>query len=149
MKGLSKTLVTWTRVQRPLHLGGLGVIDMRLVGVTLRVRWLWLLKTDPSHAWSSLSCLTGSLTIALFDALVELRLGNGESFIFWTDAWLHGEPITVLAPDLVQAVSGTARKWWTVAAALLNHAWVQDITRALIVPMIIQYIELRQRLQHI
>jgi hypothetical protein len=78
---------------------------MRLMGVTLRVCWLWLLKTDPSHAWSSLSCLTGSLTIALFDALVELRLGNGESFIFWTDAWLHGEPITVLAPDLVQAVS--------------------------------------------
>jgi hypothetical protein len=41
-----KALVTWTRVQRPLHLGGLGVIDMRLMGVALHVRWLWLLKTN-------------------------------------------------------------------------------------------------------
>jgi hypothetical protein len=35
-----KCLVAWTRVQRPVHLGGLGVLDLRLMGIALRVRWL-------------------------------------------------------------------------------------------------------------
>jgi hypothetical protein len=32
-----KCLVTWDRVQRPLHLGGgLGMLDLRLLGIALR-----------------------------------------------------------------------------------------------------------------
>jgi hypothetical protein len=77
-----KTLVAWSRVQRPLGLGGLGVVDMRLMGVALRVRWLWLLKTDPARAWTSLPCVADSLSMALFEASVELWLGNGERFVF-------------------------------------------------------------------
>jgi hypothetical protein len=83
---------------------------MRLMGVALRVYYLWLLKTDLSRAWSSLPCLADSLTTALFNASVELRLGNGENFLFWTNAWLQGAPIAILAPDLVQVVSRAARK---------------------------------------
>jgi hypothetical protein len=41
-----KTLVSWSRVQCPLRLGGLGILDMRLLGVALRVCWMWLLKTN-------------------------------------------------------------------------------------------------------
>jgi hypothetical protein len=26
----------------PLHLGGLGVLDLRILGIALKVRWLWL-----------------------------------------------------------------------------------------------------------
>jgi hypothetical protein len=33
------------------------------------------------------------------------------------------------------------------ALALLNHSWVQDITGALTIPIIIQYIEIHQQLQ--
>jgi hypothetical protein len=43
-----KCLVAWSRVQRPLDLGRLGVLDLRLLGHALRVRWLWLQCTDPS-----------------------------------------------------------------------------------------------------
>jgi hypothetical protein len=35
-----KCLVAWDHVQRPLPLGGLGVLDLRLMGVALRLRWL-------------------------------------------------------------------------------------------------------------
>jgi hypothetical protein len=32
-----KCLVAWSRVQRPLHLGGLGVMDFNLLGQALRL----------------------------------------------------------------------------------------------------------------
>jgi hypothetical protein len=37
-----KCLVAWKRVQRPLQLGGLGVMELDLLGIALRTRWLWL-----------------------------------------------------------------------------------------------------------
>jgi hypothetical protein len=37
-----KCLVAWKRVQHPLCLGGLGVLDLKLFGTTLCAHWLWL-----------------------------------------------------------------------------------------------------------
>jgi hypothetical protein len=96
-----KHLVAWSRVQRPLLLSGLGVLDMRLLGVSLQVWWLWLPTTDPNWAWTSLPCPSDSLSMALLEASVEERLGNGESFLFWMDAWFRGVALSDLAPDLV------------------------------------------------
>jgi hypothetical protein len=50
-----KCLVAWDHIQRPLHLGGLGVLDLWLFGIALRVRWLWLRRADMSHPWVALS----------------------------------------------------------------------------------------------
>jgi hypothetical protein len=41
-----------------------------------------LLKTELNRAWSSLPCPSDSLSMALFEASVERRLGNGKSFLF-------------------------------------------------------------------
>jgi hypothetical protein len=46
--------VNWQRVCRPLELGGLGIRDLERTGLSLRLRWMWLAKTDDSRAWSSL-----------------------------------------------------------------------------------------------
>jgi hypothetical protein len=35
-----KCLVAWGWVQQPMHLGGLGVLDLQLMGIAMRVRWL-------------------------------------------------------------------------------------------------------------
>jgi hypothetical protein len=78
----AKHQVAWSQVQCPLLLGGLGVLDMRLLGVALRVRWLWLLKIDPNWACSSLPRQSDNLSTTLFEASVERLLGNGESFLF-------------------------------------------------------------------
>jgi hypothetical protein len=110
---------------------------MRLLGVALCVQWLWLLRTDLGCAWTSLPCLSDSLTKALFDASVELQLGNSETFLFWTDAWLNSAALTDLALDLVHTVSRATKKWCTVAATLMNHAWIQDITCALTILVIV------------
>jgi hypothetical protein len=42
-----------------------------------------------------------------------------------------------LALDMVLAVSTHSQKWHTVASALKNNAWIQDITEALTIPVII------------
>jgi hypothetical protein len=46
--------VAWQTVCRPRELGGLGVVDLRRVGVALRVRWPWLQRVDPDRTWWSL-----------------------------------------------------------------------------------------------
>jgi hypothetical protein len=77
-------------------------------------------------------------------------LGDGAVFLFWSDSdpWFGGARLTDLAPDLVGAVSSTTRKRRTVASTLMNQAWIQDITGALIA-VIIQYIDIRHRLQEV
>jgi hypothetical protein len=35
-------LVTWDTICKPTQFGGLGVKDLRLQGLALRVRWIWL-----------------------------------------------------------------------------------------------------------
>lgn len=48
-------LVSWDRVCRPLSLGGLGILNLEKMGWALRMRWLWLHKTDSSRPWAGLS----------------------------------------------------------------------------------------------
>jgi hypothetical protein len=95
-----KVLVARNRIQRPLHLGGAGVLDLRLLGIALCFRWLWLQRTDSDRAWAALACTVDSTTQARFDASVQLILGDGSTFRFWIDPWLHGARLADLAPDL-------------------------------------------------
>jgi hypothetical protein len=46
--------VNWRMVCRPIAHGGLGVQDMKRVGLALRLRWLWYSRTDEGRAWSGL-----------------------------------------------------------------------------------------------
>jgi hypothetical protein len=41
-------LVAWPKVTRPKELGGLGISNLQNLHWALRVRWLWLRKTDPT-----------------------------------------------------------------------------------------------------
>jgi hypothetical protein len=44
-------IVAWNQVCRPRAYGGLGVKDLRVQGLALRVRWEWLKRTDPDRPW--------------------------------------------------------------------------------------------------
>jgi hypothetical protein len=39
--------VNRVKVCRPLSLGGLGILDLTRMAISLRMRWLWRMHTDP------------------------------------------------------------------------------------------------------
>jgi hypothetical protein len=69
-------------VQRPLQLGGLGVLDIKLFGTALGARWLWLEHMEPSRPWASMKIIEDKHTMAIFNTSVRFLLGNGEIFLF-------------------------------------------------------------------
>jgi hypothetical protein len=51
-----------------------------------------------------------------------------------------------MAPDLVAAVPSRRHARRSVASALAGNAWVQDITGPRTVPVMVQYVQVRERL---
>lgn len=75
-------LVSREFVQRPLQYGGLGILNLEMLGWALRVRWLWLQKTDASRPWAGLHVQVHCNAKALFDVVVVSVVGSGESIKF-------------------------------------------------------------------
>ena len=46
-------IIAWDKVQRPKDLGGLGISNLQKLDWALRLRWLWLQKTDLSRPWAN------------------------------------------------------------------------------------------------
>jgi hypothetical protein len=72
-----KCLVTWNRVQWPLQLGGLAVLDLKLMGQALRLPWLWLQRVEPSKPWAALLLHEDAVTRAFFKASIRCTVGDG------------------------------------------------------------------------
>jgi hypothetical protein len=92
-------------VQKPLYLGGLGVLDPEIMGRALRTRWLWLKRTNSGRPWTHLPVHEDPATEAFFKASIKCMIGNGVDTLFWSDPWVDGECINSFASDLVDTVS--------------------------------------------
>ena len=134
--------LAWPKVCRPLDLGGLGIPDLRLQGHALCMRWLWAKSTDPNRPWATLPDHTENLVLDMFCASISVEIGNGQRSYFWTDRWIQGKGIRELAPALLAAVRPRVQQHRTVAQGLLNRAWVRDITGALTVQVIVEYLQI-------
>jgi hypothetical protein len=44
-------LVAWVKVCGPPELGGLGISDLKTLGWSLHMRWVWLQKTESHRPW--------------------------------------------------------------------------------------------------
>uniref|UniRef100_A0A0A9I0K2 Uncharacterized protein n=1 Tax=Arundo donax TaxID=35708 RepID=A0A0A9I0K2_ARUDO len=64
----------------------------------------------------------------MFESSIEVRLGNGMLALFWTDKWLEGQSIQLLALDLFQAITNRAARRHTVCQVLQDRQWIRDIT---------------------
>jgi hypothetical protein len=78
-----------------------------------------------------------------------VQVGDGSCALFWSDRWLNGCSILQLAPDLWNAVPPRIRKSCSVRDALAGRCWIRDITFARTVPVVVQYLHLRDYLQNI
>uniref|UniRef100_A0A453F8D0 Reverse transcriptase zinc-binding domain-containing protein n=1 Tax=Aegilops tauschii subsp. strangulata TaxID=200361 RepID=A0A453F8D0_AEGTS len=112
---------------RPLALGGLGVRDLERTGLALRLRWLWLSRTDEGRAWQGLDLQFSSNERTLFFASTYMTIGNGMKALFWEDRWLNGRSVGELMPLLYNCIPKRRRKARTVAEGLNGNAWARDI----------------------
>jgi hypothetical protein len=134
-------LVAWERVCRPVEYGGLGILNLKLLGYALRIRWLWLQKIQDG-CWTGLQLNPELEVQAMFDKSIRMIVGDGRMALFWTDPWLDSDNIQQRAPALLAAVEPHAQNTRTVADALVDRRWIRDITGPLAVPALVQFLEL-------
>ncbi|CAN6371894.1 unnamed protein product [Urochloa humidicola] len=80
----------------------------------------------------------------MFYHSTHMVVGNGRRTLLWMDKWLNGKSIADLAPCLLQAVGPRVQKCRTVQEALINRRWVRDITGALTVQVLLEYLDIRE-----
>jgi hypothetical protein len=98
-------LVAWDSICRRWRQGGLGIKDLKLQGLALRVRWEWLRRTDPERPWQGLPMLKDGAALSVFNCMTIITVGNGARVFFWTDRWLDGSSTLEIAPLVTSAVA--------------------------------------------
>ena len=68
-------LVAWTKVCLPKELGGLGISDLQNLGWALQLRWLWLMKIDPTRPWTNFHVPVHKCFQAFFSITVVSEIG--------------------------------------------------------------------------
>jgi hypothetical protein len=81
-----KCKVNWSGVCRPLHCGGLGIIDLERFGRALCLRWLWLKWKSPDKPWCAMELLVDEIDEALFATATRVTVHNGKTAKFWTSS---------------------------------------------------------------
>lgn len=121
---VSHCRVNWRLVCRPIEQGGLGVLDLSMFAMALRLRWSWHIKTSPHKPWVGINTPCNAGDKDLFDATTQVVVGNGALTAFWTDRWVDGRSPMQIAPQLFKI---STRKNMTVRGALNNNNWIKDI----------------------
>jgi hypothetical protein len=60
-------------------LDGLGVLDLKLFGFTLRLRWEWLARTNVEYCWAKLSSKKEKAVDAMAAVSMKVNVGDGGS----------------------------------------------------------------------
>lgn len=141
-------MIAWPKVTRPTELGGLGISNLQYLCWALRLRWLWLQKTEPDKPWAFLPIKAPSQVKAFFSVAVRSSVGNGKNTRFWTDRWLPGKSFEHSYPHLFAAVA-TRAKGRTVFDALNNRRWISDLKGALTVNVLLEYLQLWDLLENV
>lgn len=108
----------------PKELGCLGIHNLDLLSWALRMKCLWIQKTDPQRPWISFRVSVPSQSSAMFSILVTTEVSNGLSTKFWMDRWIMGKSLKEMAPDVFDMVPKHIAKERTVSQAISNNSWV-------------------------
>ena len=118
--------MAWERVCMPKQLGGLGILNLRLMNHALRARWLWLSRTDSSKPWSEFDIQVPRVVRQLFEVATTSIVGDRASTFFWLDKWLPGGRVKELTPNLFLKVPKSAHSSRLVREGLAG-GWLEDI----------------------
>lgn len=137
-------LVAWTTACRPTIFGGLGIHDLRLASFALRLRWLWMQKTDADRPWKRMQLDFGKdpTLCQMFQASIDIQLGVRNLSLFWIDKWYGDSSLCTMAPDLCTLIRPAVRNARTVAQALSEKRWISDIAGPATVAALTQYVSL-------
>jgi hypothetical protein len=111
----------------------------------MRLRWLWLEKTEPDKPWAFLPVPAPPQVKAFFIIVITIVTGNGKNTYFLTDRWLVGQRLDQTFPHLFGAVAARSKKR-TVHDALEDNRWISDIKGVLTVNVLIEYLHLLESL---
>jgi hypothetical protein len=125
----------------PKQLGGLGLKNLKLLNLALRMRWKWLELMEEDKPWSGLEFDIPMEANNMFRAATLCVLGDGNKLKFWSDRWMGNSSISELAPNLMKFVKPARRKD-SVAKALANNDWIQAIRGTPSVPAIVEFLGL-------
>jgi hypothetical protein len=123
---------------------GLGVKNLSLLqALALRVRGIWLRRTDPHRPWHGLELMVDDDARQVFDSMVNITVGKGDKILFWRDRWIHGFLVSDIAPMLAIRVDTRTRNSRTVARAFTEERWVLVIQPQTSVGALLQMVHLR------
>jgi hypothetical protein len=142
-------LIAWPKVSRPKELGGLGILNLQRFSWALRVRWLWLGKTEPMRPWTAFPVPVHTCAQSLFATAITAIVGNGENTKFWTDKWLNGYSIEVMAPHLFACVPKRRANKRTVQEAMTNNRWLEDIQSHYPVAVLSEFLDIWDLVQDV
>ncbi|XP_025825128.1 uncharacterized protein LOC112900482 [Panicum hallii] len=77
--------------------------------------------------------------IALFASATRVTVNNGRTARFWWSSWLNGNTPALLFPLLFKH---SKRKNRTVAEAMLEEQWIQDISHDLTVHLLDEFVRM-------
>ena len=83
---------------RSRKLGGLGIADLKSLGIALKARWPLLKRSAPNKPWANLPIQVSKEAAGLISVAVITEVGNGSNTLFWKDKWLDGKGIQDIAP---------------------------------------------------
>ena len=142
-------LLAWPRVCRPPDLGGLGIVDLQRFDYALRMHWLWMKRTEDHRPWLELPAEDEPIVEAMFQSSIYVELGDGRNALFWSDRRLHGKSLLDLAPCLCAAVGTRIKQQRIVAEALHDDHWIGDISGALTVQVLLEYLQTWDRVRQV
>ena len=157
-------LVNWRTVCMPKEQGGLGILDLDLMNISLLSKWLWKLFNDKgpwqeilsrkylqgktlcqvaarpgdSHFWQGLMEIKH-----IFWACCKIEIGNGEKTSFWEDHWTADASLASMFPRLF---SVSTNKEVTVKEVIEQRYVSLHFRRAIVGELHAQWVQLVQML---
>jgi hypothetical protein len=66
----------------PKDLSGPGFHNLKLLNMALRAKWVWISKMDREKAWAAMDLAATLDAITLFNASVNITVGDVASLLF-------------------------------------------------------------------